>query len=184
MRSLEVFLNRKLSHYCAVCNQTVEDDAFAYLLTTNPAQNRLTILRWDRSLCQSERARAACEPEHVLEIVAYWMACGTLDLTFAQAAPFPIPPGQDRAPAARSIRAHTQPKSIGELTVNRETLHQVLENNPQALASILDSLLEGLQRDRNIGPEADAISRTPLALTLSSPPIPSFAANLHIPKIK
>lgn len=149
---MEVSLNRKLSHYCAVCGHAVEDDAFAYLLTTNPATNRLTILRWNRNLSRIERARAACEPEHVLELVAHWMASGTLDLNFAQVIPFRVPQDPDSSPSVRSTHPCPQPKSIGELTVNRESLQRVLENNPQALGSILDSLLEALQRDKNLEP--------------------------------
>ena len=149
---MEVSLNRQLSHYCAVCGHPVEDGAFAYLLTTNPASNRLTILRWNRNLSRIERARAACEPEHVLEIVTHWMASGTLGLNFAQVAPFQIPRGPESAPTVQSMRPCTQPKPISELAVNRKSLQRVLENNPQALGSILESLLEALQRDQRIGP--------------------------------
>jgi hypothetical protein len=142
-------VNRKLSHYCAVCGNPVENDALAYLLTTNSTTNRLTIFRWHKNLSRIERARAACEPEHALELVAHWMASGTLELDFAQATSCRAPRNADDALAIEPAHFRAQPKPISELTVNRDSLQRVLEENPQALASILDSLLEALQRDKN-----------------------------------
>ncbi len=149
---MEVFLSRKLSHYCAVCGHAVEDDTFAYLLTTNPATDRLTILRWNRNLSRIERSRAACQPEHALELVAHWMASGTLELNFSQVVPSRVPRDPESTLTVQSTCPCAHPKPIGELTVNRESLQGVLENNPQALGSILDSLLEALQRDKNAEP--------------------------------
>jgi hypothetical protein len=163
---MEAPLNRKLSQYCAVCGHPVEDDAFSYLLTTNPATNRLTILRWNRNLSRSERARAACEPEHVLEMVAHWMGSGTLNLTYAQGVTCRIRRNPDSALAVHPASACAQPVPISELTVNRESLRRVLEINPQALASTLDSLLEALQRDKSSGLAAlPALNKTELRIT-------------------
>jgi hypothetical protein len=52
-------------------------------------------------------------------------------------------------------RATTQAPNcqpIGEVVINRESVRKLVAGDPEALASVLDSLLEALLRDRNFGP--------------------------------
>jgi len=114
-----------------------------------PAANRIAILRWNRTLAAREEARAACTPEHALEIVAHWMVSGRLDLRFTQAAPQPElskSGGQTAAQAAHPVGTY---KPIGELVINRDSVRKLVASDPEALASVLDSLLEAVLRDRN-----------------------------------
>ena len=133
---------------CTVCGHLVDSAASGYLLMAPIAAHRITILHWTPTLAVREEARAACSPEHALEIVAHWMVSGRLDLAFTQprtAAPV-RPPRRASAPIAETALSH---KPIGELVINRESVRKLVANDPEALASVLDSLLEALLRVKN-----------------------------------
>ncbi len=142
-------MSLKSDDCCAVCGHTLDPLGSAYLLMAQPAANRIAILRWNRTLAAREEARAACTPEHALEIVAHWMVSGRLDLRFTQAAPQPElskSGGQTAAQAAHPVGTY---KPIGELVINRDSVRKLVASDPEALASVLDSLLEAVLRDRN-----------------------------------
>ena len=87
-------------NHCGVCGCEITDHG--YLLVAPEAQNRIAILRWDKALATSQRALAACGPEHTLEIVAHWMVSGRFDLKFTDLDTVParalhVGPAADRA---------------------------------------------------------------------------------------
>lgn len=142
-------LNDKSFACCAVCGQILDAPATSYLLMDQPNPHRIAILRWSRTLAARHEARAACSPEHALEIVAHWMVTGRLDLSFTQAGPQSKQNKcfTEAAPAPR-LRGSYRP--IGELVINRESVRKLVASDPEALASVLDSLMEALLRDRGL----------------------------------
>jgi hypothetical protein len=77
------------------------------------------------------------------------MTTGSLDHPFAQAAAVSeILRGQHRVGwTARNDFGTHGPRPIGELTVHRESMQRVLNENPHSLQTILDALLSGLQKE-------------------------------------
>jgi hypothetical protein len=137
--------------------------ASAYLLIAQLNPHRIAILRWNRSLAARAEVRAACTPEHALEMVAHWMVSGRLDLTFTGAGlrrEHSSP--QNRATKSAVNLAETC-RPIGELVINQESVRNLVANDPEALASVLDSLLEALQRDKGTLPSKKAVLHTTLA---------------------
>ena len=143
-------MNNKCGNRCAVCGHPVDRLATAYLLVAQATPPRIAILRWNQTLAAREEARAACSPEHALEIVAHWMVSGLLDIHFTKPAPrlHQNRPSSELTGSATGLAPHYQP--IGELVINRDSVRKLVASDPEALASVLDSLLEALQRDRSL----------------------------------
>jgi len=148
-------LNAKSDNRCAVCGNLVDPLVSGYLLVARVAPPRIAILRWNKTLAAREQARSACSPEHALEIVAHWMVSGLLDINFTQPAPH-----EDERIVDKRIKELTKSvpplapycQPIGELVINRDSVRRLVASDPEALASVLDSLLEVLLRDRGFPP--------------------------------
>jgi len=78
------------------------------------------------------------------------MVSGLLDIHFTKPAPRlqQNRPGRELTGSATGLAPHYQP--IGELVINRDSVRKLVASDPEALASVLDSLLEALQRDRSL----------------------------------
>ena len=139
-------------NHCGVCGCAITDHG--YLLVAPEAQNRIAILRWDNALATSHCARPACGPEHTLEIVAHWMVSGRFDLKFTDLDT--VPARTDRNAAVPQANS----KPISELVINRDSIRELVANDPEALASVLDSLLEAMDRDRRPAPRANLSDRS------------------------
>ena len=138
-----------LAYSCAVCGCTLHVESRPYLLLDHPATRRTAILRWSETLAARNHTRAACSPEHALERVAHWMLSGRLDLTFTQT----IEPSRASTQlAAQGTTAGRLYRPIGELVINRESVRKLVASDPDALASVLDSLREVLLRDQGHSP--------------------------------
>jgi hypothetical protein len=144
-----VRLNAKSDSPCAVCGHLV-DPISGYLLMAQVTPPRIAILHWNKTLARREEARAACSPEHALEIVAHWMVSGRLDLKFTEPALHEDKPIREMMESAAHQIPHGQP--IGELVINRDSVRRLVASDPEALVSVLDSLLEVLLRDRSFPP--------------------------------
>jgi hypothetical protein len=145
-----ISLNVQCGNCCVVCGRPVDRVVTAYLLVAQTIPPRIAILRWNQTLTAREEARAACSPEHALEIVAHWMVSGLLDIHFTKPARHPQKngPSSELRESATPVTAYSQP--IGELLINRDSVRRLVASDPEALASVLDSLLEALQRDRSL----------------------------------
>jgi len=150
-------LNAKSDSRCAVCGHLVDPMVSGYLLMAQVTPPRIAILHWNRPLAAREEVRAACSPEHALEIVAHWMVSGLLDINFSQPAPYNH---EDKRIVDKRIKELTESATpqaprcqpIGELVINRDSVRRLVASDPEALASVLDSLLEVLLRDRGFPP--------------------------------
>src|ERR1700687_1354517 len=119
-----ISLNVECGSCCVVCGHMVDPLVTAYLLVAHVTPLRIAILRWNPTLATREEARAACSPEHALEIVAHWMVSGLLEINFT-------PPARRLHENNRSskltagatpLAAHFKP--IGELVINRDSVRK------------------------------------------------------------
>jgi len=143
-------LNAKSNSRCAVRGHLVDPMVSGYLLMAQVTPPRIAILHWNKTLAAREEARAACSPEHALEIVAHWMVSGLLDINFSLSAPHEDKRISELTESATPQTPRCQP--IGELVINRDGVRRLVASDPEALASVLDSLLEVLLRDRGFPP--------------------------------
>ena len=98
--------------------------------------------------------RTACGAEHALEIVAHWLASGSVDLTFTSSGEHHreiLPPKNENLSWKEMDQAVGLHKPIGEIVINRDGVHNILADDPQALASVLDSLFEAMVRHAGLG---------------------------------
>ena len=110
---------------CTICQEEHLGSDGWFLLTENEWMDRLKILAWDDLLATQGGVHCLCSAAHVQELVAHWMATGSLQYPFAR-----LPFGRkarkrQRAPLSiGQIRAFDSPsaKIIGELAVHRESL--------------------------------------------------------------
>jgi hypothetical protein len=128
---------------CAVCGEEHLHPQHWFLLTENRWMNRVKILLWSDMVACQTGVLAVCCAEHVQELVAHWMATGSLNYPFANL------PGEKvwRAADSQLDEADTRKGTvIGELAIHRESLSRLLAENPQALSGMLDALMSGLCR--------------------------------------
>ena len=149
-------MNNQFAYACAVCGSALDHETPGYLVTAHARSNRLAILRGDSRLANLDNVRAACGHDHALEIVAHWMVSGRLDITFTNASPGGEGANMERCEqkggTADGARRLAHPKPIGELFINRESVRSLLASDPDALASVLDTLLDALLRNQSQPP--------------------------------
>ena len=133
----------KRTYACSICGEASFDPTQWFLVTENHWEDKLKILEWNSWLAMQQGIHLACSPSHVQELVVHWMATGSVGYPFARAgANSPARRWNDfnkfRAVNTSGVRA------IGELTVHRESMRRVLNENPESLKSILTALQEVL----------------------------------------
>ena len=132
---------------CRICQEERRDGANWFLLMDNDWEDRLKIAVWCESLAARHETYAACSLSHVQKLVAHWMATGSLDYPFA-----PVIPRLPRT--FSSLERFGSPNSgcgdlgkiqeLGELAVDRDTLHRLFLENPDSLVPVLDALMSAL----------------------------------------
>ena len=144
--------------HCRICQCERHHGEQWFLLVANHWEDRLRISPWSERLSLGEGMHAACSPSHVQQLVAHWMATGSLDYPFAHV-------GAVAAPAARrSEKGFNQDFSVlagsrvlGELAVHRESLRRLLMENPESLVPVLDALVSALYKNDNGDADPDSI---------------------------
>jgi hypothetical protein len=132
---------------CRICQAERRDGGNWFLLMDNDWEDRLKIVVWCESLAARDETYAACSLSHVQKLVAHWMATGSLDYPFARVIA--------RLPRTfRSLGGVGSAKSgcgdlgniqeLGELAVDRDTMHRVFLENPDSLVPVLDALMRVL----------------------------------------
>lgn len=132
---------------CTVCGEARLAGQVWFLLAESPWEDKLRILHWQDRLARREGIHRACSPAHVQELVTHWMTMGTLDYPFADAG-LTAPPWRNLA----SVPVVEEPdtsgvRQVGEISVHRESVSRVLEENPDSLQIILDELSDALERE-------------------------------------
>ena len=132
---------------CAICGELNPNPVQWFLVTEDRLEDKLKILAWNKNLARHENIHLACNPSHVQELVVHWMATGSVHHPFAQGADPEAEMSPERIgyePAShvdvRGVR------TIGELTVHRESMRRVLRENPESLRSLLHALHGALQQ--------------------------------------
>ena len=155
------------SRCCAVCGLAAENCGAAYLLSSSQEGEKLQVLNWDNELAKTRGIRMACQPAHVIEIAAYWMATGSLWLTFARGGSAeesgPCRSAAWASPPQRTEHQISALRFVGELSVDRSSLPEAFITHPDLLATLLGTLLVTLDHaERKIPP------RPPLAAQMSN----------------
>ena len=165
-------VNSQPSRCCAICGRAAENSGAAYFLSTSPEGEKLQVLNWDRRLAKIPGVRIACQPAHVIEIAAHWMATGSLELTFANLKPDKVSRPHQSAERAlpRIVKNHAPDQRddsmadihfVGELCVDRASLPLAFVTQPELLATLLGALLEILERaERSIPPRTQLTPQT------------------------
>ncbi|MGC2195786.1 MAG: hypothetical protein WA628_14010 [Terriglobales bacterium] len=135
------------SVFCAICLESHVGTDGWFLLTENRWTDRLKILTWNANLAIQPGVHAACGVTHVQQLVAHWMATGSLDYPFARTRDSGSLSTQKRSNGRAALQ--TEPntggtKVLGELAVHRESLTRILTENPESLAGILSALISAL----------------------------------------
>lgn len=127
---------------CSICGRYKQAHDRWFLLVESTADDCLRILEWHEELAKQEDVPRACCIAHVQELVVHWMALGSLHHPFAASTAGPPPTRPETAGEAANL---FQGQTIGELSVHRESIRRVLNDDPQSLRSILDALVDALQ---------------------------------------
>ncbi len=136
---------------CTVCGHAVEASTAAFLLSVVPYTHWLRVQRWDKNLAQAAGICTACHSAHAVEIAALWMATGRLQMAFATStsavAPLPIArrlPTREYPP--HFTRGRTGSSLVGELEMDPSVAQDTSVANIGLLATVLDALLEAMDR--------------------------------------
>jgi len=141
-------MNDARSYGCAICGDTNANSTQWFLVTENHWEDKLKILEWNSSLACQRGIHLACSPSHVQELVVHWMATGSVHYPFAQTESWETSTQRwNDFPKLRAVINTKGARTIGELTVHRESMHRVLSESPGSLKSILEALCGVLQQD-------------------------------------
>jgi hypothetical protein len=132
---------------CAICgrNRNIEDGWF--LLTESRWQDKVTILQWHDRIATQTGVQRVCGASHAQELVVQWMITGSLDYPFARIQELP----DERKRARRLLNQSVDTRGaqqIGELAIHRESIQRILSESPHSLTTILDALLNALERNQ------------------------------------
>ncbi len=134
-------MDRTHYHACSVCGEISATPEHWFLAFQGAAIDKLTIIKWNNRLASAAGMQPACCVAHVRELVVHWMATGSIDHPFARPDSWDGP--------CRRWNDHRSPWHdidlrdavlLSELTADHEGLRRVLNHNPDALRSLLDSL--------------------------------------------
>jgi hypothetical protein len=133
------------TYACSICGEANPDPTQWFLITENHWEDKIKIMEWNSLLALQQGIHLACCPSHVQELVVHWMATGSVSYPFAQAGTYSPARRWNDFHKLRSVVNTTGVRTIGELTVHRDSMRRVLGENPESLKSILNALLEALQ---------------------------------------
>jgi hypothetical protein len=133
---------------CAICHVRRQGEGSWFLVVEKHWEDKLRVLEWDATLAGQDGVRCACSAFHVQQLVAHWMTTGTLGYPMAvlkrpRRAVLPWPKSRQ---LPKQIESNwSSGKSLGELSVHRESLNRILQEQPESLLSVLDALMSALK---------------------------------------
>ena len=151
---------------CTICGEYSNRGQGWFLIVEDSWLDRLKVLHWDETLAGHTQVHCLCSAPHVRELVAHWMATGSLAYPFASVSS----PAQ--TVTIGSSHKHPDPGTeikiqndglIGELAVHRESLERALSEHPQCLSTILEALLGALDHAPT-GPKLSPMQEEELAV--------------------
>ena len=132
---------------CRICQAERRQGEDWFLLIDNDWEDRLKIVVWCEALAARDETYAACSPSHVQRLVAHWMATGSLDYPFARVIPRSartFTSLEELHSPSNGCRDVGSIQELGELAVDRDTLHRLFLENPDSLVPVLDALMSAL----------------------------------------
>lgn len=131
---------------CRICQAERRQGETWFSLIDNEWEDRLKVVVWCEELAARDQACAACSPSHVQKLVTHWMATGSLDYPIARIMPRSARFSLSRElPSPSTVSCHTvRIQELGELAVDRDTLHRIFLENPNSLSPVLDALMSAL----------------------------------------
>jgi hypothetical protein len=134
---------------CILCAKQSSGNGSWFLLNENHCHDKLRVHRWERHLGGQAGVHHVCSAEHVLELVVHWMTTGSLDYPFARFGPnWPWNSQTDKRETSEDGLSPSQTdgeQSLGELSIDRESIRRILAENSQCLHVILAALLDALE---------------------------------------
>jgi hypothetical protein len=156
-----------ITHICTICGREKTKPGW-FLLAENRWEDKLKILQWSDSLALKAEAHEVCSRAHVRELAIFWMTTGSLRYPFAggdfgdRSLEWPtfseLNSGGSASRVFRSRRNDLDTsgaQQLGELSVHRESIRRILNDDPGSLTPILDELVLALrlESDGNEGME-------------------------------
>jgi len=136
------------TYACAICGEANSDTTQWFLVTENHWEDKLKILEWNSLLASQHGIHLACSPSHVQELVVHWMATGSVHYPFAQTTSWNTNAQRwNDFYKLQPVITTKGVRTIGELTVHRESMRRALDDSPGALKSILEALSGALQHN-------------------------------------
>lgn len=137
------------SRCCAVCSCAIERRGSAYLLSSGSDSLSIRIYRWDGKPVALAREQLACQSAHAIEIAAFWMVTGSLQLTFAQSTPAGVlqavaRPNSTCEPPPQFTWGGTGSSLVGELEMDHSARQGTSSANVALQVSLLDALSEAM----------------------------------------
>ena len=134
---------------CRTCGEYKRHGQDWFLVLEDAWLDRLKVLHWNDRLATEPRVHCLCSAAHVRELVAHWMATGSLSYPFVSLLSHGnevkiSKPSQD-VEANKAVEIPCE-ALIGELAVHRESLQRALSEQPECLSTILNALLSALER--------------------------------------
>ena len=130
---------------CSICGEQKRAGQAGFLVLEDAWLDRLKILRWNHRLAAHPRVHFLCTPTHVGELVAHWMATGTVTYPLLSAGNLARKQDLMEHLESPETPAISSEGLIGELAVHRESLERALRDHPESLSSILNALLSALE---------------------------------------
>jgi hypothetical protein len=121
---------------CEICGVPQRGNEW-FLVTKDPQQDTLQILKWNNRLAEQPGVRHLCSAAHVEQLVSHWMMTGSLDYAWSRLAPGEPPQLEPANDVDGSFR-------LGELMLDRASF-AALGERPDMLNSILEAIDGALQ---------------------------------------
>lgn len=150
---------------CRVCQNEKQYGEEWFLVIGNYWEDRLRILPWTERLATAEGVHAICSPWHVQQLVAHWMATGSLDYPFAHRLSRTSSATRSHGSFNVNSTVITGRQPLGELAVDRESLRRLLMERPESLVPVLDALVTALYSGREEMPSIYSAAPTEIEST-------------------
>lgn len=127
-------------HFCTVCGREKTRDSWL-LIGENRWMDKLTIFQWDELLAG---IHSVCGAAHASELIVHWMKTSSLKYPFPAVQTVAGLTCREIPRLTTTDRGINRACQLGELSVHRESIVEILGENPQFLATMVDELMRGL----------------------------------------
>ncbi len=141
-------MHNLLVHFCTVCGREKTRDSWL-LIGENRWMDKLTIFQWDELLASKAGIYAVCGADHASELIVHWMKTSSLKYPFPAIQTVARPLCGEIPRLTTVDRGVDRACQLGELSVHRQSIAEILKENPQFFATVADELMRGLAREES-----------------------------------